>query len=360
MSYLRQPGWLEIMLLGFQYLVQISFTVDIMIKLYTLEMRFFKLKMNTFDLCIIVVAWIVSLYEIGSIFSLDDDFSHLVRSFSFLRIVFILRHVTVLQFLTDALKVALPSMGYITALLGIVLVIFAKIGVELFSFVKLQSTLNFDANFQHFPLALFTLFRVSTGENWNFLMSDLGRGLQPNFACVDFEFTYDQFLIHGVNGCGSRWTSIIFFFSFQVFYTLVMLNLLIAVILKAFEFEVIGEHDSMFNRNDFENFEKVWATFDWDATGFIKAKDFENFLAKLGAPLSWEHPELVDPPQRLAFIKELNLNAYIQEETGNFHDTIFSSKDHEVASTREHVYYYFHDVIVGLARHVFEQVTPLE
>lgn len=52
----------------------------------------------------------------------------------------------------------------------IVLFIFAVLGVNLFADVPRGDAINDDANFDHFGMALLTLFRTSTGEAWAPLM----------------------------------------------------------------------------------------------------------------------------------------------------------------------------------------------
>lgn len=53
----------------------------------------------------------------------------------------------------------------------------------MFGNVKLQGFLNVHANFQTFGIALLTLFRMSTGESWNFIMADCARQKSIIFDC---------------------------------------------------------------------------------------------------------------------------------------------------------------------------------
>ena len=70
---------------------------------------------------------------------------------------------------------AIPALLNVGGLLFLFLYLYAVGAVYLFSTVKLQSALNENANFQSFGLALLTLFRMSTGENWNDIMEDCAR-----------------------------------------------------------------------------------------------------------------------------------------------------------------------------------------
>lgn len=45
--------------------------------------------------------------------------------------------------------------------------------------------MNVHANFQSFPIALQTLFRMSTGESWHEIMYDAGRSKSYSFDCYE-------------------------------------------------------------------------------------------------------------------------------------------------------------------------------
>lgn len=355
----REPDWADTTLGICQYLIQLLFTLEVAIKLYATGSQYFRFTGNIFDFVILSSSWVLSFYEIDSIFSSSSrsSLTTLVRTFRFVRILFLLRHFHSLSFIVDTFLIALPALGNIAALLGIVLCFYAQIGTNLFSYVKLQSYLSIDANFQSFPTALFTLFRISTGEGWNNLMADLSRGLQPNFVCTTDDFTYQVYSENGITGCGHKWSAFLYFFSFQVIYTLIMLNLLIAVILKVFEIEVIAAHDALLARQDLERFRDIWARFDCDATAFLKVKDFEDFLTALGKPLGWEKD--AEDTDKLEFIKNLDLNVYLQKEDGQFEDNIENSRDHEFLKENDGAYYYFHEVAIALSRCIYQKRTLL-
>ena len=59
----------------------------------------------------------------------------------------------------------------------------------------LQGSINRDANFQDFPTAMFTLFRMTTGENWNQLMVDS----MVMEDCIVVEASYNFTLTAGAN-----------------------------------------------------------------------------------------------------------------------------------------------------------------
>jgi hypothetical protein len=75
----------------------------------------------------------------------------------------------------ETLVVTIPAITNIGALLLLLLYMFSVLGVFLFAEVQLQDNLDDHANFQSFGIAFLTLFRCSTGENWNALMLDTMR-----------------------------------------------------------------------------------------------------------------------------------------------------------------------------------------
>lgn len=80
---------------------------------------------------------------------------------------------------------SLPALINVGSLLFLFLYIYAVLGMNLFASVKLQSNLNERANFQSFGLSLLTLFRASTGENWNYLMNEAARPKGIDFPCIE-------------------------------------------------------------------------------------------------------------------------------------------------------------------------------
>jgi len=60
-------------------------------------------------------------------------------------------------------------------LLGIMLFIFAVVFMNLFPYVKRGEGVTENSNFSSFGVSLFTLFKCSTGEDWNLVMMDTAR-----------------------------------------------------------------------------------------------------------------------------------------------------------------------------------------
>lgn len=129
---------------------------------------------------------------------------------------------------------AIPQLTNVGALLFLFLFIYSVLGVFLFGKVKLQETLNVHANFQTFGTALLTLFRMSTGESWNFIMYDSARQKSITYDCKNDQ-TYKE-RIQGMEGCGRpKAETYMYFLSFMVIVSFIFLNLFIVIIFESFE-----------------------------------------------------------------------------------------------------------------------------
>ena len=87
---------------------------------------------------------------------------------------------------------AIPELANVGALLFLFLFLFAVLGVFLFSGIRLQENLNYHANFQDFGSALLTLFRITTGEDWQAIMYDCARTRDVLFRCSVEKQTYEE------------------------------------------------------------------------------------------------------------------------------------------------------------------------
>ena len=141
-----------------------------------------------------------------------------------------------------------PVLGSFSMILLLLLYIFTVLAVQLFSVIDLQSTaegldreMGYHVNFQTFPQAFITLFRCATGEAWNSIMFETSWGRSILHQCTPDE-TYETIIAagrdptdwQGPQGCGSRFTSFLFFSLFQLLFSQIYLNLIIAIIVDAF------------------------------------------------------------------------------------------------------------------------------
>jgi len=123
---------------------------------------------NRFDFLIVVL----------SLIAIDEDiFKFKITALRIVRVARLLKLVKSskgLKNLLKALWLSLKSIVSVATILFIVFFSFAVAGMQIFGNmdVTVTSTMNGDANFQTFYLALTTLFRCTTGESWNLIMHD--------------------------------------------------------------------------------------------------------------------------------------------------------------------------------------------
>ena len=106
------------------------------------------------------------------------------------------------------------------------------LGVFLFADVKVSEPLNNIIHFRGVSAALLTLFRISTGENWQKVLYQIKRNPSIDYECI-YEPEFEDFRNNGYHpiGCGKHYISTLYFLAFIIFETLVILNLFIAIIL---------------------------------------------------------------------------------------------------------------------------------
>lgn len=89
------------------------------------------------------------------------------------------------------------------------------------------------------------LFRIVTGEDWNKIMHDCM--IQPPY-CTPADNYWET-------DCGNFTASLIYFCSFYVIITYIMLNLLVAIIMENFSLFYSNEEDALLSYADIRNFQ---------------------------------------------------------------------------------------------------------
>lgn len=130
--------------------------------------------------------------------------------------------------LLDTVMQALPQVGNLGLLFFLLFFIFAALGVELFGRLDCKVTpcqgLGEHAHFENFGMAFLTLFRVATGDNWNGIMKDTlyNEKCDSSDDCIK-------------NCCISPIIAPIFFVIFVLMAQFVLVNVVVAVLMKHLE-----------------------------------------------------------------------------------------------------------------------------
>ncbi|XP_073397527.1 voltage-dependent L-type calcium channel subunit alpha-1F [Dendrobates tinctorius] len=171
-EHYRQPEWLT-QIQGYANKVLLSlFTVEMLLKLYSLGIHaYFVSFFNRFD-CFVVCGGILEtvLVEFDIMSPLGISVLRCVR---LLRIFKVTRHWASLSNLVASLLNSMKSIASLLLLLFLFIIIFSLLGMQLFG-----GKFNFDetqtkrSTFDTFPQALLTVFQILTGEDWNAVMYD--------------------------------------------------------------------------------------------------------------------------------------------------------------------------------------------
>ncbi|GCB77489.1 hypothetical protein scyTo_0015673 [Scyliorhinus torazame] len=140
----------------------------------------------------------------------------------FPKVLKLLKMAVGMRALLNTVIQALPQVGNLGLLFMLLFFIFAALGVELFGDLECDDYhpcegLGRHATFRNFGMAFLTLFRVSTGDNWNGIMKDTLRDCNQEGTCYNTV------------------VSPIYFVSFVLTAQFVLVNVVIAVLMKHLE-----------------------------------------------------------------------------------------------------------------------------
>lgn len=241
------PEW-EPFLEAVNYVFAGIFTIECVLKLFALHGNYWGDRWNIFDFSCVVATLAGIIISRASNVRIDPIIQ-VIRIFRVARLFRLLRFLRGLNKIFMALLLSLPKLMNVLLILLLLLILYSILGVSLFATTKLGDTLNVHANFQNFILAFITLFRASTGEAWNEIMHELsksevtmyklGEWCSPNNLFdteTKFEVLKEKCLIDNPNSCVTNpYASFIFWVTYTLLITFMVMNLVIAVILEGYE-----------------------------------------------------------------------------------------------------------------------------
>ena len=191
------------------------FTIEVVLKIAAEKnrpWRYFRDGWNLFDFTIVAVCFL----------PLGGSYVAVLRLFRLLRVIRLVTVIPKLQLLVTALLRSLPSMFYVCLLLFLLFYVYAVIGVMLFSG-------NDPVHFGNLWTSFLSLFRIVTLEDWTDVM---------------YLQMYGSDVYAGYNQPLQNLTStpkampviaVIYFVSFVLLGTMIMLNLVIGVIINGMD-----------------------------------------------------------------------------------------------------------------------------
>ncbi|XP_065103146.1 calcium channel, voltage-dependent, L type, alpha 1S subunit, b [Paramisgurnus dabryanus] len=234
------------------------------------------------------------------------------RLFRVLRLIKLLNRSEGIRNLLWTFIKSFQALPHVALLIIMLFFIYAVIGMQMFGKVSLVdgTEINRNNNFQTFPQAVLLLFRVATGERWHKIMlaSMYGKLCDPK---SDFgpgeEYT-----------CGSS-ISVFYFLSFYMLNAFLIINLFVAVIMDNFDY--LTRDWSILGPHHLDEFKKIWAEYDPEATGRIKHLDVVTLLRRLQPPLGFGK----FCPHRSACKRLISMNMPLNSDgTVTFNATLFA------------------------------------
>ena len=306
------------------------FTIENFMKLALHRKNYFHSKKCLYEGFILLVIWIDILIQAGThipeshIQNPYIIFIALVKGLQATRIYRIFKRIQSVKQIYDTLFHVMPTFLNMLLLIMLILYMYAIVGMQIFAYIRPQTIINDDLHFRSFPVTFFTLVRVASSETWFLVFSDAVRQQQPNFVCETIN-TYYDYEKYGLQGCGSYW-AYPYFLSFHILFSLVILNLFVAIVLTQYDDE-FKAHQSAINKYQLKGIKDEWRQSDPNGDGYINYKDFWRFSSKIAGLLDIQ--QTVESKKK--FLKLLRIPVYENAKT-----KIFSYK--------------FHDVIIELSK----------
>merc|ERR1711865_101333 len=190
---------------------------------------------NNFDVFIVFISVLGILIDdvIGpDNVPIDPSMLKVLRILRVARILKLLKNAKDLMVLLTVVARSLAQVGNLATLLFLLFFIYAALGIELFGKICTDDTL-FEcdsigpyAHFRNFGMTMLLLFRLSTGDNWNGILKD---AMLEAPDCDDSGEDCEK------NCCANTSIAPLYFISFCLVSTFVMLNLVIAVLMAELE-----------------------------------------------------------------------------------------------------------------------------
>uniref|UniRef100_A0A670YQG5 Voltage-dependent L-type calcium channel subunit alpha n=1 Tax=Pseudonaja textilis TaxID=8673 RepID=A0A670YQG5_PSETE len=318
----------------------ILFTIEMILKLIAFKAKgYFGDPWNVFDFLIVVgsiIDVILSQIDVSKLFyfllsasstardmffpqlpAIDPEDSDRI-SITFFRLFRVLRLVKLLSrgegirnLLWTFIK-SFQALPHVALLIVMLFFIYAVIGMQMFGKIALVdgTQINRNNNFQTFPQAVLMLFRCATGEAWQevLLGASYGKLCDPesDYAPGE-EYT-----------CGSGF-AYFYFVSFYMLCAFLIINLFVAVIMDNFDY--LTRDWSILGPHHLDEFKKIWAEYDPEATGRIKHLDVVTLLRRIQPPLGFGK----FCPHRVACKRLVGMNMPLNSDgTVTFNATLFA------------------------------------
>ncbi|KAM9476166.1 calcium channel, voltage-dependent, L type, alpha 1S subunit, b [Clarias gariepinus] len=236
------------------------------------------------------------------------------RLFRVLRLIKLLNRSEGIRNLLWTFIKSFQAFPHIALIIVMLFFIYAVIGMQVFGKIALVdgTEINRNNHFQTFPQAILLLFRCVTGEGWPKVM----------LACMSGKMC-DPNSEHGSGpeaqySCGTNF-AVFYFLSFNMLCAFLIINLFVAIIMDNFDY--LTRDWSILGPHHLDEFKKIWAEYDPEATGRIKHLDVVTLLRRIQPPLGFGK----FCPHRSACRRLISMNMPLNSDgTVTFNATLFA------------------------------------
>ncbi|XP_076378487.1 sodium leak channel non-selective protein na isoform X3 [Megalopta genalis] len=287
-------------------ILTLIFLVEVIMKNIAFTPRgYWQSRRNRYDLLVTVVGviWIVIHC------TMKNDLSYVIGFMVvILRFFTITGKHTTLKMLMLTVGVSVCKSFFIIFGMFLLVFFYALAGTIIFGTVKYGEGIGRRANFESPVTGVAMLFRIVTGEDWNKIMHDCM--IQPPYCTPAANYWETD--------CGNFHASLIYFCTFYVIITYIVLNLLVAIIMENFSLFYSNEEDALLSYADIRNFQNTWNVVDNHQKGVIPVKRVKFILRLLKGRLE------TDPQKDRLLFKHMcyELEKLNNGEDVTFHDVI--------------------------------------
>ena len=199
--------------------ILVIFTIEALIKILAEGHRpfnYFKNPWNVFDFAIVAACLLEPFLQLGG------AFLPILRLARILRVLRLITAIPKLQLLVTCLLKSLPSMFYVSILLFLLFYVYGAMAVFLFGE-------NDPIHFRNLQTSILSLFRVVTLEDWTDVM------YINMYGSNAYGYSVDDLSKWNPASSQSPLGAAIFFVSFVLIGTMIVLNLVIGVIMNSMD-----------------------------------------------------------------------------------------------------------------------------
>ena len=178
--------------------------------------NYFKNPWNVFDFLIVIACLLEPIFDLGG------EFLPVLRLARILRVLRLVTAIPKLQLLVTCLLKSLPSMFYVSILLFLLFYVYGTLAVFFYGE-------NDPIHFRNLQSSILTLFRVVTLEDWTDVM------YINMYGSDNYGYSAKDFSKWTPTPSASPLGAAIFFVSFVLIGTMIVLNLVIGVIMNSMD-----------------------------------------------------------------------------------------------------------------------------